>query len=257
MVVRQPAQRRDVLADRIGPDHDLDAVVAQPRGQSRTPPPSSRGRPTPSTVRPRVGHLDGVSAHRHAHPVQPPQDHALAQRPRADLERVDVERPSPPRPRRAGEQLRCPARRDPGQLARSSADILASLGTQSRDAATAAAGARRARPRRRRAGQPRQLLERLRRTDHVRRSPSSVISGDAAAASCGAHVLAQPLDVAAASGGSPGRSRGSGGRAERQREGARPAPRSHQWRPRATRRRCRARAAARWTSRTSAEPRGR
>ena len=32
VVVREPAQRLDVLADGVGPDHDLDAVVAQTRG---------------------------------------------------------------------------------------------------------------------------------------------------------------------------------------------------------------------------------
>ena len=33
VVVGEPAQRVDVLADRVGPDHDLDAVVAEPRGE--------------------------------------------------------------------------------------------------------------------------------------------------------------------------------------------------------------------------------
>jgi hypothetical protein len=33
VVVRQPPQRGDVLADRVGPDHDLDAVVAEPPGE--------------------------------------------------------------------------------------------------------------------------------------------------------------------------------------------------------------------------------
>jgi hypothetical protein len=35
VVVRQLPQRGDVLADRIGPDHDLDAVVAQPPAISK------------------------------------------------------------------------------------------------------------------------------------------------------------------------------------------------------------------------------
>ena len=33
VVVGQPPQRVGVLADRVGPDHDLDAVVAEPRGE--------------------------------------------------------------------------------------------------------------------------------------------------------------------------------------------------------------------------------
>ena len=32
MEVGEPAQGLDILADRVGPDHDLDAVVAESRG---------------------------------------------------------------------------------------------------------------------------------------------------------------------------------------------------------------------------------
>ena len=52
MQLGQRAQRTGLLRDRVGPDHDLDAVVAQPRRQVEGGGARPRGRPRRSTGRP-------------------------------------------------------------------------------------------------------------------------------------------------------------------------------------------------------------
>ena len=94
------AQRAGLLGHRVGPDHDLDAVVAHPGGVLEG------GRAVLRVDRGRGERdRDVRDGHRRrrapsVHSVEPAQDDALAQRPRADLEAVDARAgPSSPTPR--------------------------------------------------------------------------------------------------------------------------------------------------------------
>ena len=214
---RQRAQRARLLAHRVGPDHDLDAVVAQPGGQLERRRRTPRGRPTPSTAPPsRRARRPVVPDRPHRaprvgtaqpHPVQAPQDDALAQRPRADLEVVQAEqvhrRRRPRWRRRAAGASATPTR--PGRSARSAAVMPASSGSRAASVGALEAARRRTCPRLLGAAPQIRASERI--VFEVPTAWSGVpalASGRSSAAIGRAHLLARPRARRPAAGGSPG-----------------------------------------------------
>ena len=152
VVLGELLDRRDLLAERVDADHHLDGVVAEAGGVRE----GVRGRLGVDRGR---GQADrGVTASaRPTELVEPLEDHALTQRPRADLQLGQVEDVHAGLgDQRAGHDLVGAARRDPGQvgeLVRRHRDQLGDPLAQRRPAAACAAPARpRRRARRRRCG---------------------------------------------------------------------------------------------------------
>ena len=134
MVVREPAQRLDVLAHRVGPDHDLDAVVAEPcRDLERAGGRLGIGR-RGGERHLRRGHPgdQAVAAHHHRlfgrQMVEPAEDEPFAQRPRADVDLVTPSRSMASAATGAGaSSWRGPVGETPGSFARSAQGIFVSL----------------------------------------------------------------------------------------------------------------------------------
>ena len=140
VVLGQLLDRRRLLAQRVDADHHLDRVVAQRRGVARRRARSTRGRPRPSTGRSAAGRASGRRRPGAEIWSSRSQDHALAQRPRADLSSAQAEEVHARLgDERARHDLVGPARRDAGQSASSSAS--------SRSASGSTRAARRARAR--------------------------------------------------------------------------------------------------------------
>ena len=206
--------------DRVDADHHLDGVVAEPGRQLERRAPSTRGRPTRWTAR-RGGAsvIDRRSTGHRVDQVEALEDDALAQRPRADLELGQVEDVHDRvGDERAGDELvrRGSARRRAGRRARRARHrhqlrdpLRRTRASRTRRTSGPFAG-------RSRTADPRQRAERLGRRDGVVRRPGpehgAGVAGDVGAdAACAASR--EPSLVGAASPGT----RGSAGRAERQR----------------------------------------
>ena len=170
VVVRQPLQRRHVLADRVGRHHHLDAVVPKPGGdleRRRRRLRVDRGRrqrdrAVGTWARGRTCHCPIQSSRRRITPSRSAHGQISS-----DSASTAVHHRTRPRSHRPAAGVRVPVE-IPGSSARWRADILASSGTQSDSASRSQqtldvrAGRARGRP-----GQPGQLFEGLRRADDV------------------------------------------------------------------------------------------
>ena len=247
VVLREVPDRVDLLADRVDADHHLDRVVAEPRGELEA-------------VRRRLGVDRGGGQGdqpAHADLVQPLEDDALAQRPRADLQLGEVEQVHHRvGDQRAGDDLVRPARRDAGQVG----DLLGRHLQQLRDPARAAS--RRRAPGAPAARRPTGAAPQIRASERnvfevatawsgAGRSDRAGVAGDVRPGSSGAARAPRPASSAVGEvvAGQPAG-------AERQRLRDVRAPRRSRPRSPASRRRCRRRPAVPRTSRTTGARRG-
>ena len=249
----------DLLAERVDADHHLDGVVAEPRGVARRRARSTRGRPRRSRAR-SAGRTRRSAPRRDRVWSMPLEDHALAQRPRADLELRRGRRCpcTPRRPARPATIWWVAARRDAGQPAQLVGDHRDQLGDpvaqvrgRERRAATSGPSPEGAAPQIR--ASDRNVLDvATARSGAPPRSSWPGVAGD-----LGADLLAQRADRPRRRAGRRRSTRGPAGPRPAAPTRRRRAPRRRRRRSPASRRRCRRRPAGRPTSRTSGVRRGR